>query len=109
MCDELKFNPQTIGIKMERPQQIDSLKQNSIAIPPFQIHKLSQYMSAFTNLMMETLSRKYPDLANEKQRTIYVSQGHITSKIKKTKEQDKLLLYENGVKAAQDFFAAPSL
>jgi hypothetical protein len=53
---------------------------------------------------METLSRKYPGLENEKGRTIYVSQGNISSIIKKTKQQDKLLLYQNGINAANNFF-----
>jgi NTE family protein len=103
-CNKLKFNTQTIGIKLERPQQIDSLYNNSNIIPAYDINKLSEYLSAFSNLLMETLSRKYPGLENEKGRTIYVSQGNISSKIKKTKEEDKLLLYENGVKAANYFF-----
>jgi hypothetical protein len=55
--------------------------------------------------MLETLSRKYPGLGNEKDRTIYVSQGNISAQIKRTKQQDKLLLYENGVTAAASFFA----
>jgi NTE family protein len=103
-CDKLKFNYQTIGIKLERPQQIDSLNQNSTRIPAYDIYKFSGYLAAFSNLLMETLSRKYPGLENEKGRTIYVSQGNISSIIKKTKLQDKLLLYENGVKAANNFF-----
>ena len=103
-CDKVKFNNQTIGIKLERPQQIDSLNQNSIRIPAYDINKLSGYLAAFSNLLMETLSRKYPGLENEKGRTIYVSQGNISSIIKKTKQQDKLLLYENGVMAAEKFF-----
>jgi NTE family protein len=103
-CHGLKFNNQTIGIKLERPQQIDSLNNNSIIIPSYDINKLSEYLSAFSNLLMETLSRKYPGLENERGRTIYVSQGNISSRVKKTKEQDKRLLYENGVKAANEFF-----
>jgi NTE family protein len=104
-CDKLKFNIQTIGIKLERPQQIDSLNNNSIKIPAYTINNLSVYVAAFANLMMETLSRKYPGLENELGRTIYVSQGNISPKIKKTKQQDKLLLYENGIKAAEYFFS----
>lgn len=104
LCDKVKFNTQTIGIKLERPQQIDSLNHNSIKIPAYNISKSSEYLFAFANLLMETLSRKYPGLENEKGRTIYVSQGAIFSRIKKTKQQDKLLLYDNGVKAATDFF-----
>lgn len=105
LCDKVKFNKQTIGIKLERPQQIDSLKQNSIRIPAYDINKFSAYLSAFSNLLMETLSRKFPGLENEKGRTIYVSQGNISSIIKKTKQQDKLLLYNNGVNAANEFFS----
>jgi NTE family protein len=104
LCNRVKFNSQTIGIKLERPQQIDSLNQNNIRIPAYDINKFSEYLSAFSNLLMETLSRKYPGLENEKDRTIYVSQGNISSIIKKTKQQDKLLLYENGVNAANNFF-----
>lgn len=103
-CEKLKFNRQTIGIKLERPQQIDSIQNNSNIIPAYKIKKLSQYLAAFTNLLMETLSRKYPGQENEKGRTIYVSQGNVSSKIRKTKQQDKLLLYNNGVKAANEFF-----
>jgi NTE family protein len=101
----VKFNTQTIGIKMERPQQIDSLNNNSVRIPGYDIDKLSEYLAAFSNLLMETLSRKYPGLENEKGRTIYVSQGNISSRVKRTKQQDKLLLYHNGIQAAKDFFS----
>lgn len=104
LCDKVKFNPQTIGIKLERQQQIDSLNNNSISIPAYDINKFSEYLTAFSNLLMETLSRKYPGLENEKGRTIYVSQGNISPRIRKTKEADKKLLYDNGVKAANDFF-----
>ena len=104
LCDKVKFNPQTIGIKLESPQQIDSLHNNSISIPAYNINKSSEYLFAFSNLLMEQLSRKYPGLENERGRTIYVSQGKVFSRIKKTSQQDKLLLYENGVKAANAFF-----
>ncbi len=104
LCDKVKFNTQTIGIKLERQQQIDSIENNSIKIPSYNIKNLTGYLAAFSNLMMETLSRKYPGLENEKGRTIFVSQGNISSRVKKTKQQDKLLLYENGVSAANGFF-----
>lgn len=104
LCDKINFNTETIGIKLERPQQIDSLYNNSIIIPSYNINKLSVYLAAFSNLLIETLNRKYPGLENEKGRTIYVSQGNISSQIKKTKYQDKMLLYTNGVNAANNFF-----
>ena len=109
LCDQVKFNNETIGIKLERQQQIDSLHQNSIQIPAYDINKFSEYLAAFSNLLMETLSRKYPGLENEKGRTIYVSQGNISPIVKKTKQQDKLLLYKNGVQGANDFFSTRSI
>jgi NTE family protein len=104
LCNKLKFNNKTIGIKLERLQQIDSFNNNNVNIAGYKINKLSDYLSAFANLTMETLARKYPNLENELGRTIYVNQGNISPKIKKTKQQDKLLLYENGVNAANNFF-----
>ena len=89
---------------MERPQQIDSTGNNRVVIPAYEISKLSEYVSAFSNLLMESLSRKYPGLENEKGRTIYVSQGNISSKIRKTKQSEKMMLYNNGVQAAYAFF-----
>lgn len=105
LCNTVKFNPHTIGIKLERPEQIDSLHKNNITIPPYDVNNFNQYLAAFSNLMIETLNRKYPNLENEKGRTIYVSQGNISPRVKKTKQQDKLLLFENGVKAATNFFS----
>jgi NTE family protein len=102
-CDKVRFNKQTLGIKLERPRQIDSLKNNNVNIPSYEIKRLSDYAAAFGNLIMETINRRYPGLENEKGRTIYVSQGNGSPKIKKTKKQDKLLLYENGVIAANEF------
>ena len=103
-CTDLKFNKETLGLKMERPEQIDSLQKNSIVIPSYNINKLSDYLSALSNLMLETLNRKYPNLENEKGRTIYISHGNIHAKIRKMMPEEKLLLYNNGAKAVGDFF-----
>jgi len=102
-CDKLRFNTQTLGIKLERPAQIDSLKNNSSNIPPFDIRSLNDYIHAFNNLVMERLNRKYLNLENEKDRTIYVSYGSIPSRVHKMKPAEKELLYNNGAKAANDF------
>lgn len=104
LCYSAKLNPATLGIKLERPEQIDSLHNNSIAIPPYDPHNFSEYVGAFSNLLMETLARKYPNLENEIGRTIYVSYGNINSKVRRMKTEEKRLLYNNGVKAALEFF-----
>lgn len=102
-CDKLRFNPQTLGIKLERPAQIDSLKNNNGNIPPFVIRSLRDYIHAFNNLMIETLNRKDPNRENEKDRTIYISYGSIRSRVRKMKPVEKEMLFNNGVRAVIDF------
>lgn len=103
LCFDAKLNPATLGVKLERPEQIDSLQNNSIAIPPYDPQNLNEYFLAFSNLLMETLARKYPKLENEIGRTIYVSYGNIFSKPRRMKATEKRMLYDNGKKAATDF------
>ena len=105
LCDQLWFNPQTLGIKLERPAQIDSLKKNSNHIPPFKIRSFKEYIYAFNNLVIETLNSKYPNRENEYARTIYISYGTIRSTVRKMKPVEKELLYNNGVNAVKDFLA----
>lgn len=104
LCYNAKLNSETLGIKLERPEQIDSLQNNSIAIPPYDPQNLNEYFLAFSNLLIETLARKYPKLENELGRTIYVSYGNIFSKPRRMKVAEKRMLYDNGVKAAAKFF-----
>ena len=72
-------------------------------IPPFNIRSFREYIHAFNNLMIETLNRKYPNLENEKNRTIYVSYGTIRSTVRKMKAVEKEMLFNNGVNAVADF------
>ena len=104
LCNDLVFNPATIGIKLERKAQIDSFLNNSIAIPPYNPKKISDYLSAFTNLLTETMARKYPGLKNEQGRSIYVDYGNLSPKVKNVSIKTKRLLYENGRQGALQFF-----
>lgn len=102
-ADKVWFNPQTLGIKLERPAQIDSLKNNSNSIPPFTIRSFNDYIRAFNNLVIETLNVKYPARENEKNRTIYISYGTVSARIHKMKNAEKEMLFNNGMQAAADF------
>lgn len=103
LCEKVIFNKQTIGIKLERQQQIEAFNNNSNAIPGFKINTLRAYLSAFSNLMMESIARKYPGLENEKGRTIYVNQGNMSPRIKRISLEDRKMMYDNGVQAAEQF------
>jgi NTE family protein len=104
LCNDLIFNNQTLGIKLERQVQIDSFLNNSNVIPAFNPKNMNDFMGAFANLTMETMARKYPNLENEKGRTIYISDGGIHARIKKISVKNKQLLYDNGVKGTEIFF-----
>jgi NTE family protein len=105
LCDKVRFNRQTLGIKLERPQQIGNFENDNIAIPGYTINKLSDFLTAFGNLTIETMNRKYPNLENERGRTIYVSFGDIKAKIRRMKPEEKKTLFENGFNAACNFLA----
>lgn len=104
LCNDLVFNKSTLGLKLERQEQIDSFMGHSVKIPPYNLKKWNDYMNAFANLMMESLARKYPGLKNEEDRTIYISYGGINPRVKKMSVKKKNLLYNNGVAGAEQFF-----
>jgi NTE family protein len=104
LSNDLVFNSQTLGIKLERQAQIDSFKLNSLNVAPYRPKKIGDYMNAYGNLMMEGMERKYPNLENEKGRTIYISYGDISPVVKKMSVKEKRFLFDNGVKGAEQFF-----
>lgn len=102
-CDKIWFNTQTLGIKLERPAQIDSLKNNSNHVPPFLINSFKEYMHAFNTLVLETLNQRYPNREDEKGRTIYISYGTVPATVRKMTPAEKEMLFTNGVAGVTDF------
>jgi NTE family protein len=98
------YNQQTIGLKLERGEQIKEFNEGKTAIAPYSIKNMKQYSSAVMNLMMESVNRKSPDLDNEKGRTIYISYGDISGRPRKVTRSERNILYQNGKEAAQKFF-----
>jgi NTE family protein len=103
-CNNLLFNKQTLGIKLERQEQIDNFLKNDITIPNYNPKKFKEYLAAYGNLQMEVMERKYPNLENEMGRSIYISYGNISPRIKRMSIKNKRLLYNNGVIGANRFF-----
>jgi len=104
--DKVIFNLQTLGLKLERGEQIKEFDKNDEGIAPYQIKNMKEYSGAIMNLMMESINRK-PGLANEKGRTIYISYGDISGKLRKVSFNEKKFLHDNGVSAVDKFFEAP--
>ncbi len=102
-CEDVVHNYQTLGLKLDRNEQVEQLA-NTTAIPPYSIDNLNDYLSAFMNLIMETMNRK-PKLENEKGRTIYIGYGNIFSKPRKMSIKEKKALYESGQMGVIRFFS----
>jgi NTE family protein len=100
---EGKPNPQTLGLKLERPEQMQHY-QNNTGIAPFPIHSIIDYTSAFYNYILENLNRRFP-LTDEKARTIYISTEGITPRVRRMSEADKTKLFDSGKRAVLGFNA----
>ncbi len=95
-------NAATLGLKLERPEQIAGFKQ-STAISHYHIKGMSTYVGALYNYIIESLNRD-KDLINEKGRTIYISTKGIKPRVRPMRRADKALLYNSGLEAANAFF-----
>ncbi len=103
-CENVIYNKNTLGLKLERGDQIKEFDSGKTEIAPYDIKNLKEYSSAVMNLMMESINRKTPDLANERGRTIYISYNNISGKPRAVSEKDRKNLYNNGKLAALKFF-----
>jgi hypothetical protein len=92
-----------LGIKLERPEQIAADINAEGTTAPFEIKKFNQYTWAFSNILMETLNKRDKNVW-EKGRTILVSDGHLSPRVRKLKKNEKELLIQNGIDGALNFF-----
>ena len=103
-AEKIFYNPETLGLKLEREEQVKNFDENNTAVAPYHISSMKEYTYAVMNLIMEGLNRKSYHLKNEMGRTIYISYGELSGRIRKMSAAEKKLLHDNGVKAANDFF-----
>lgn len=102
------YNTETLGLKLERDEQIKELNEGNTQIAAYDIKNMKQYTRAVMNLIMENINRKTRDLSNEKGRTIYISYGDISARVRKISLNEKKMLHTNGVTAATKFFNEPT-
>lgn len=102
LFDSGTINPKTIGLKLERPEQID-YAGNATGLAPYQITDLKSYIGAFYNLTLESLNRQESDSA-ERRRTIYISTAGIQPRVRAISKEQKAILFESGRQATREFF-----
>ncbi len=96
------ISPYTLGLKLERPEQIDYNK-NTSGIAPYNINNFASYLSALYNMFIEQLNKAVP-YEEEKKQTIYISNSNLSPRVRHMSAEQKKLLYDNGYKAVGKFF-----
>jgi len=92
----------TLGLKLERPEQIDFYK-NADGIAPYHINSFGSYLAALYNMLMEQLNKNLTH-EEEKKHTIYISTSNLSPRVRHMSDEQKKLLYDNGFDAAKHFF-----
>jgi NTE family protein len=95
------INQYTLGLKLDRPEQIEYSKNHS-GIAPYDIHSLSGYMAALYNLTIEQLNKSIP-YDEEKIHTIYISTSNLGPRVRHITTEQKKILFDNGADAAKSF------
>jgi NTE family protein len=101
------INPQTLGFKIEREEQIKS-DLTSLNLAEFPIKKFNDYIRAFYNITIENLNRQSFS-ERDWERTVSISDGNISPRIKKLPAKSIELLIKNGVEATEQYFSRLSI
>ncbi|MBA3827303.1 MAG: patatin-like phospholipase family protein [Taibaiella sp.] len=96
------INNNTLGLKLERPEQIDRYKASGDIAPYNSINSFNSYLAALYNLFIETLNRK-GTYKEEQFRTVYISTSNLNPRVRTITLKQKELLYENGENAVRQF------
>ncbi|WP_161499334.1 patatin-like phospholipase family protein [Flavipsychrobacter stenotrophus] len=95
------INEHTLGLKLERPEQIVYQESNK-GIAPYNIYTFSNYMAALYNVTMEQLNKRL-SYAEERKHTVYISTGNISPRVRHITDLQKKILFDNGLNAAKEF------
>jgi NTE family protein len=96
-----KYNPHTIGLRIDTPEQILYDKEKK-GLAPIPIQRFRNYASAFYNYSLENLNRG--SLTEQDwERTISISSGTIGPKIRKLSASEKETLVQNGYTAMKQY------
>ena len=100
---ETVINHETLGIRIDSPSQVENDKlQKGLAGIPIEDHK--DFVTAMYRIMLENINRQNltPQHWNQ---TISISDGEISSRVRKMSVEEKETLLNNGRMAAADFLA----
>jgi len=99
------INKETVGIRIDREEQIVYDQNGKRELAPIDITSLDDYFRAFYTIVIENLNRQH--LTDEDwARTISISDGNISPRIRKLSKEELSLLRGNGEAASRHFYQA---
>ena len=94
-------NPQTLGLKLDRDEQI-AFDEQQAGLAPYHIHKFNDYMGAFYTIIKESLNRQHLT-SHDWDRTISISTAGFSPRVRKLSEGEKSALLASGRKGVQAY------
>jgi NTE family protein len=98
-CD--MFNPETLGMRLDRPEQINQEIENGHGIAPYEINDFSSYMSALSSILMRNVRPAHP---KDVDRTIYIDDLGLSARPRKVPDVEKLAMLKSGREGVKVFF-----
>jgi NTE family protein len=95
------FNPETLGLRLERCEQIEHEVQKKEGLAPFEITDFSSYMSALSGIIMRNVNTLNP---RDAERTIYINDLGVSARVRKVPEDEKKRMMLSGRQGVIDFF-----
>ncbi|MEO6613123.1 MAG: patatin-like phospholipase family protein [Chitinophagaceae bacterium] len=90
------INKETLGLRIDTDEQINKDRDDDPRLAPLAINSLKEYITAFYNIIIENLNRQ--TLTREDwSRTVSISSGNVSPRIRKMKKEEIELLITNGI------------
>jgi NTE family protein len=96
------INPETIGIRLDRAEQI-AYDQQGLGLAPYPIHNFREYLGALYTIIIENLNRQALQ-AEDWQRTISIDVTGFNPKIRKLTQSQIRILTGNGQLGVKNYF-----
>jgi NTE family protein len=96
------FNKETIGLRLDRMEQISLEVEKGGGIAPFEITDLNSYMSALGSIVMRNV---HPAHSEDIYRTIFINDLGMSPRPRKIEPAEKAKMLASGRKGVNDFLA----
>lgn len=95
------FNIETLGLRLDRCEQIDHEIGKRSGLAPFEITDFNGYMSALSTLLMRNADPPHP---RDPERTIYINDLGMSARVRKVPAEEKQLMMLSGRHGVLEFF-----